>query len=62
MSEMYRRKRRGLRTAPWGTPAWGVNGVEMVDAILTLICLLLRKLEMMDWVGCGSLRFESSSL
>ncbi len=56
------RKRRGLRKEPWGTPAWGVKRVEMEVATLTLICRLLRKLEMMDLVGCGSLRLLSSSL
>lgn len=34
----------------------------MDEATLTLICRLLRKLEMVDWVGCGSLRLESSIL
>ena len=59
---MYSRKRSGLRTAPCGTPAWGVKGVDMAEATLTLIWRLLRKLKMMDWVGFGSLRFVSSSL
>lgn len=34
----------------------------MDEETLTLIWQLLRKLEMMDWVGCGSLRLESSIL
>ena len=59
MSDMYRRKRRGLRTAP---PRLGVKGDEMVVATLTLISRLLRELEMMDWVGGLSLRFLSRSL
>lgn len=56
------RNRSGLRTAPCGTPAWGVNGVEMAELTLTLMWRLLRKLEMMDWVGLGSLRLVSSNL
>lgn len=62
MLEMCMRKRRGLRTEPLGTPTYGVKGVEMKVEILTFICLLLRKLEMMDWVGLGSLRLLSRSL
>ena len=50
------RNRSGLRTAPCGTPAWGVNDVEMAELTLTLMWRLLRKLEMMDLVGLGSLR------
>lgn len=37
MSEMYKRKRVGLSTAPWGTPAWGVKGDEMAVETLILI-------------------------
>lgn len=34
----------------------------MEDATLTLMWRWVRKLEMSDWVGCGSLRLLSSSL
>lgn len=55
---------RWSRVHTWSTmdSCLGVEGVEMFDVTLTFICWLLRKLETIDWLGCWSLRSESSIL